>query len=47
MARTNKPTKSELMTFYRKGVIDKPTFVTEMEGLAYPQRYIDWYLKAG
>ena len=44
MARSRKPTKSELMTFLRKKVIDKPTFISEMEGLDYPQKYIDWYL---
>jgi len=43
IARTNKPTKSELMTFLRKGVIKLPVWRTEMAGLGYTERYIDWY----
>ncbi|MBA7621056.1 hypothetical protein ES703_28413 [subsurface metagenome] len=45
VARTNKPTKSELMAFLRKGVIDTPTWRVEMSGLGYPERYIDWYAR--
>jgi len=45
LAKARKPTKSELMTFLRKKVIDNPTFVSEMEGLGYPAKYIDWYLQ--
>jgi len=43
IARTNKPTKAELMTFLRKNVIDEETWRVEMVGLGYPNRYIDWY----
>ena len=43
IARTNKPTKSELMTFWRKKIIDEVTWRAEMVGLGYPNRYIDWY----
>jgi len=43
IARTNKPTKSELMSFLRKEVIDERTWRVEMVGLGYPERYIDWY----
>jgi len=43
IARTNKPTKSELMSFRRNKVIDEETWRTEMIGLGYPNRYIDWY----
>lgn len=43
IARTNKPTKAELMTFLRKKIIDMETFVEEMKGLGYPLRYIEWY----
>ncbi len=45
MSRVNKPTKAELMTFLRKKIIDKPTFIEEMKGLNYTERYIDWYLR--
>lgn len=45
MARVNKPTKAELLTFLRKKIIDQTTFVTEMMGDGYSQRYIDWYLQ--
>jgi hypothetical protein len=43
IARTNKPTKAELMTFLRKKVIDEETWRAEMVGLGYPNRYIEWY----
>ena len=43
VARTNKPTKSELMTFLRKEIIDQATWRSEMLGLGYPERYINWY----
>lgn len=43
MARTNRPTKSELMTFRRKDIIDDDTFNNEMRGHQYSQRYIEWY----
>jgi len=43
LARINKPTKAELMTFLRKEIIDKEIWHAEMVGLGYPNRYIDWY----
>lgn len=43
LARTTKPTKAELMTFLRKKVIDLTTFIEEMKGLGYPEKYINWY----
>ncbi|MBA7670226.1 hypothetical protein ES703_78371 [subsurface metagenome] len=43
IARTNKPTKAELMAFLRKKIIDMETWQTEMTGLGYPNRYIEWY----
>ncbi|GAI65887.1 unnamed protein product [marine sediment metagenome] len=45
-ARASKPTKSELMTFLRKGTIKQPVFIEEMKGLRYSDKYIGWYLKA-
>lgn len=45
LAKARKPTKAELMTFLRKKVIDHDVFVEEMEGLGYPEKYIDWYLQ--
>jgi len=45
-SRINKPTKSELVAFLRKEIIDKETWHTEMLGLGYPERYIDWYAQA-
>jgi len=42
-ARSNKPTKAELMTFLRKGIIDEMTWHDEMVGAGYPDRYIEWY----
>jgi len=46
MARTSRPTKSELMHFLRKGTIDKDVWHGEMKGLGYPEKYIAWFLKA-
>lgn len=43
IARTTKPTKAELMTFTRKKIITTATFIEEMKGLGYPERYINWY----
>ncbi|GAI96663.1 unnamed protein product, partial [marine sediment metagenome] len=43
IARSNKPTKSELMAFLRNEVIDRETWHIEMAGLGYPDRYINWY----
>ncbi|GAI87697.1 unnamed protein product, partial [marine sediment metagenome] len=43
MSRVNKPTKAELMTFVRKKIIDINTFIEEMKGLNYSERYIGWY----
>jgi Holliday junction resolvasome RuvABC DNA-binding subunit len=45
LARTNKPTKAEILTFVRKKVIDVDTARNELRGLGYAERYIDWYLK--
>ena len=45
LAKSRKPTKSELTAFLKKKVIDEPVFVDEMKGLGYPQKYIDWYLQ--
>jgi len=45
LAKSRKPTKAELTAFLKKKVIDEPVFVEEMEGLGYPQKYIDWYLQ--
>lgn len=44
LSRTNKPTKAELMAFLRKKIINKDIFIEEMKGLAYTDRYIEWYL---
>ena len=43
--KARKPTKAELMVFLRKKIIDEPVFVSEMEGLGYPEKYIGWYLQ--
>lgn len=43
-ARVTKPTKAELLTFLRKGIIDKAVCTDELLGLGYSQRYVNWYL---
>lgn len=45
-ARANKPTKSELSTFVRSDIITMEVFRSEMSGLGYPDKYIQWYVKA-
>jgi len=42
--RTAKPTKAEILTFLRKKIIDVQTATTELLGLGYDMRYVDWYL---
>ena len=44
LAKSRKPTKAELMSFLKDDIIDKTVYREEMEGLGYPQKYIDWYL---
>jgi hypothetical protein len=43
--RTQKPTKAEILSFLRQGIIDKETAVSELLGMGYPQRYVDWYMQ--
>lgn len=43
-ARTQRPTKSELLAFLKAKIIEEETFKEEMRGLHYTERYIDWYL---
>lgn len=43
IARTNRPTKAELMTFVRKKIITRDVFREEMKGTGYSERYIAWY----
>lgn len=42
--RTVKPTKSEILTFLRKKIIDTATATSELVGMGYDMRYVDWYL---
>ena len=43
--RTVKPTKSEVLMFLRKKIIDKVTATSELVGMGYDMRYVEWYLK--
>jgi len=45
-ARIVKPTRAELDTFLRAGVIDGPTYEYEMAGLGYSDKYISWFMAA-
>ena len=40
------PTKSEVLGFYKKGIIDKVTVTQELSKLGYNKIYISWYLGA-
>ena len=42
--KVNKPTKAEVLTFLRKGIIDIATATQELLGMGYAQKYVDWYL---
>lgn len=42
--RTAKPTKAEVLSFLRKGILDEGTARTELLGLGYDYRYVDWYI---
>lgn len=42
--RVAKPTKSEVLMFLRRKIIDKATAMTELAGMGYDARYIEWYL---
>jgi len=42
--KTLKPTKAEILTFLRKGLIDKDMANSELLGMGYAQRYVDLYL---
>ncbi|GAI36049.1 unnamed protein product, partial [marine sediment metagenome] len=43
--KINMPTKSELLGFLKKGIIDTPTCITELRKHRYPDRYINWYME--
>ena len=43
--KTTKPTKAEILSFLRQKIIDRDTAITELLGMGYSQRYVDWYLQ--
>lgn len=43
--RTQRPTKAEILSFLRKGIIKEDVAVTELSGMGYAQKYIDMYLQ--
>jgi len=42
--KNNMPTKSEILGFYKRGVISLERCKTELEKLGYNKEYISWYL---
>ncbi|GAH56678.1 unnamed protein product, partial [marine sediment metagenome] len=44
VARVTKPTKAEILTFLRKGIIVAEEAIEELKGLGYSERYINWYM---
>ena len=44
--RTQKPTKAEILSFLRQKIIDRETAISELLGMGYPQRYVDWYMSS-
>jgi len=44
--RFTRPTKSELLAFYRKGIITVDELTAELQGLKYPQKYIEWFVES-
>lgn len=45
-ARTETPTKSELLGFYKTHVITQEVCRQELKSLGYQDKYIDWYIKS-
>ena len=43
--KPNQPSKTELIKFYKKGIINRATFIDEMGNLGYSKKYINWYLQ--
>jgi len=43
--KTVKPTKAEILSFLRQGIIDKETAINELAGMGYNDTYISWYLQ--
>lgn len=41
--RRRKPTFSQLKNFYRYGIINYETFLQELRGLGYHEKYIEWF----
>lgn len=44
-ARVTRPTKSEILSFFKTGIIDKDTAIEELKGAGYKDQYINWYLE--
>jgi len=44
--RTQKPTKAEILSFLRQKIIDRETAISELLGMGYPQKYVDWYMSS-
>jgi len=42
-AKTNRPTKAELMTFLRKNIITDDVWNSEMLAIGYSPKYVAWY----
>lgn len=43
--KIQRPTKSELLGFYKNGIIDQSTLITELRNEGYADKYIDWYIQ--
>jgi hypothetical protein len=46
MGKPSLPSKTELESFYKKGIIDQDTYKIMMRNLGYDDTFIDWYLEA-
>lgn len=44
--KTTRPTKTDLTKFYVNDIIDKSTFIEEMRGHGYSEKYIQWYVRS-
>lgn len=42
--RTRKPTLADFRKFYENGIISIETFIDELKGLGYPDRYVGYYV---
>ena len=44
--KVERPSKSEILSFFKSGIIDRTTCVNELRSLGYNDKYIEWFIAA-